>query len=87
MRRLALAAALIATTQIAGCWFVFIPGSLIRKVSDGITGAEGEHCVSSGAKVGDRVAMPTGGSGEIKSLSGTSINCTDSARPIRARIE
>lgn len=87
MKRITLIAALAATTQLAGCWFVFIPGSLIQKASDGITGAEGEHCVNSAAKVGDRVAMPYGGSGEIKSLSGTSVRCTDPQRPIRARIE
>ena len=86
MRRIALAAALIATTQLAGC-FIFIPGSLIRAVSDSITGAEGAHCVSSSVKVGDRINMPYGGVGEVKSLSGTSISCTSADKPIRARIE
>lgn len=74
-------------TQLAGCFFVFIPGSLIAKASDGITGAEGDHCVASTAKVGDRIGLPNGAVGEIKSLSGTSMRCKDEARPIRARIE
>jgi hypothetical protein len=86
MRRLILAATLAALTQLGGC-FIFIPGSLIQAASDGITGAEGNHCVPSSAKVGDRISMPYGGSGEIKSLSGTSIRCSDPQRPIRARIE
>lgn len=86
-RRAMLAFALAGLTQLSGCWFVFIPGSVIGAVSDSITGAEGSHCVSSAAKVGDRIAMPFGGAGEIKSLSGASVRCTDPQRPIRARIE
>jgi hypothetical protein len=43
----------ILSVPLSGCFFVFIPGSLIQQVSDGITGAEGEHCVSRVAKVGD----------------------------------
>lgn len=77
----------LAATQLSGCFFVFIPGSLIQRVSDGITGAEGDHCVASAAKVGDRANLPDGRVGEIKSLSGTSTRCTDPSRPIRARIE
>lgn len=87
MRTMVLGLALASLTQLGGCFFFFVPGSLIQKASDGITGAEGDHCVSSSAKVGDRTSMPFGGSGEIKSLSGTSVRCTDPQRPIRARIE
>lgn len=87
MHRLILVAALAALTQLGGCFFFLIPGGLIQKAADGITGAEGDHCVSSSAKVGDRIGMPYGGSGEVKSLSGTSVRCTDPQRPIRARIE
>lgn len=87
MQRLCLALALVSLTQLSGCFFLFIPGSLIQKASDGITGAEGDHCVPSSAKVGGRISMPFGGSGEIKSLSGTSVRCSDPQRPIRARIE
>lgn len=74
------------TTQFAGC-FIFIPGSLIQKASDGITGAEGEHCVSRRAQVGDRISLPGGGSATVKSLSGTSIRCTDPNMPIRAALD
>lgn len=86
MRAKAILAAL-AVTQLSGCFFVFIPGSLIQKVSDGITGAEGDHCVNSSAKVGDKLTAPDGRIGEVKTLSGTSTRCTDPNRPIRARIE
>lgn len=85
--RFATISALALCTQLAGCWFVFIPGSLLQKASDGITGAEGDHCVAATAKVGDRMGLPNGGMGEIKSLSGTSVRCTDPNKPIRARIE
>ncbi len=85
--RLLMPAALAACTQLAGCFFVFIPGSLLQRASDGITGAEGEHCVPAAARVGDRIALPNGTTGEIKSLSGTSMRCKNEERPIRARIE
>lgn len=77
---------LILCLHLSGCWFVWIPGGLVQKVADGVTGAEGEHCVSRAARVGDKIATPQG-SGEVKSLSGTSRLCTDPMRPIRARIE
>ena len=86
MRTMVLWLALAGLTQLGGCWFVFIPGSLLQKASDGLTGAEGDHCVSASAKVGDRIGMAYGGSGTIMSLSGTSIRCTEPERPIRARI-
>lgn len=86
IRRMMLAAGLVALTQLGGCWFVFIPGSLIQRVSDGLTGAEGEHCVSRAVKVGDRISLPDGKAGEVKSLSGTSVRCTDPNLPIRAAI-
>lgn len=87
MRLIVTALALASLTQLGGCWFVFIPGSLIQRASDGITGAEGDHCVPSSAKVGDRIRLPYNGSGTIVSLSGTSIRCTEPERPIRARVE
>jgi hypothetical protein len=74
------------TAQISGCFFVFIPGSLIQKVSDGVTGAEGEHCVSRLAKVGDRIGLPGGKVGTVQSLSGTSVRCTNETMPIRAAL-
>lgn len=86
MRRVFLIAATAACTQLAGCWFIFIPGSLIQKVSDGITGAEGEHCVARHVKVGDRLTTPSGKVGTVQSLSGTSTRCTEPERPIRAAV-
>lgn len=77
---------LILCLHLSGCWFVWIPGGLVQKVADGVTGAEGEHCVSRAARVGDKLTIP-GGMGEIKSLSGESVMCKDPNRPIRARIE
>ena len=70
---------------ISGC-FVYIPGSVISAVSDGITGDEGEHCVAATAKIGDAVSLPGGGRGTVVSLSGNSIRCKDNSIPIRARL-
>lgn len=83
--RVAVAATLLPIS-LSGCFFVFIPGSLIQKVSDGITGAEGEHCVGRGAKVGDRITLPDGRTGVVQSLSGTSTRCGNESMPIRAAL-
>ncbi|HJW55882.1 MAG TPA: hypothetical protein VJ577_11460 [Burkholderiaceae bacterium] len=83
LRNIIIGAAVAASLQ--GC-LVFIPGKVIDSVTDGITGAEGSHCVSESAKIGDRVRMPYNGVGVIKSLSGTSIRCTSPDMPIRAMI-
>lgn len=64
--------------------FIFIPGSVVRGVSDAITGAEGSHCVGAQAKVGDVIRLPGGGQGRVKSLSGTSMSCTQPEYQIRA---
>ena len=76
----------VATTQLGGCFFVFIPGSLMQKVSDGVTGAQGEHCVGRSAQIGDRIKLPDGKVGTVKSLSGTSVRCTNESIPIRAAL-
>lgn len=73
-------------SQLSGCFFVFIPGSLIAKASDGLTGAEGEHCVSRSAKVGDKIRTPDGKVYTVQSLSGTSSRCTNADIPIRAAL-
>lgn len=86
-RKLGLFLTAAITTQLAGCWFVFIPGSLIKAVGDGITGAEGEHCVGRSAKVGDRITLPDGRTLTVKSLSGTSVYCTREEHPIRAALQ
>lgn len=79
-------AALAVCTQLSGCWFVFIPGSLIAKASDAVTGAEGDHCVGSAVKVGDRTRSASGQVAVVKSLSGTSVRCTNPEQPIRALV-
>lgn len=71
---------------LQGCWFVFIPGSVVQAVTDGITGAEGNHCVTAFAKVGDRINLTDGTPWKVESLSGTSIKCQHPSFPIRARL-
>lgn len=79
--RVAVVACLAASLQ--GCFFVFIPGSVMNAAADKITGAEGDHCVASSAKVGDRITI-NGQSFTVKSLSGTSSRCQQAIYPIRA---
>ncbi len=44
----------LLVTNTANAWFFFwIPGSVTGKISDAITGSEGENCIGSSAKVGD----------------------------------
>jgi hypothetical protein len=71
--------------NLSGCFFIFIPGSLLRKVGDSISGAEGEHCVSRSVKVGDRVTFGDK-VGTVQSLSGPSGQCQDTTIPIRAAV-
>lgn len=68
----------------AHAFFFIIPTG---KISDLITGAEGNNCVTNAAKVGDRLPLANGKVGEIISLSGTSTRCTNGTQPIRALIE
>lgn len=79
-----LALLIAAMLSLQGCFFVFIPGSLINRASDSMTGAEGSHCVSTSAKIGDTIHLQGGGAGTVKSLSGTSSRCTTQEYPIRA---
>ena len=78
---------LALTLSLQGCFFVYIPGSVISGISDGLTGSEGSNCVGSNAKVGDRIRLPDGSTGVVKSLSGTSTRCTVPSMPIRALLE
>lgn len=52
-----------------------------------ITGSEGSNCVSSNAKVGDSVRLPSGRAGTIKSLFGISARCTNQNIPILAQVD
>lgn len=81
LARLFCIAGLCAALQ--GCWFVFIPGSVISSASDSLTGAEGTHCVGEASKVGDRIVI-AGRYYTVKSLSGTSSRCREAIYPIRA---
>ena len=71
----------------ANAWFIFIPGSAVGAISDGITGAKGEFCVANSVKVGDKVQKDANTVLTVKSLSGTSVRCKASDKPIRAELE
>jgi hypothetical protein len=79
--------ALAACAPLTGCFVFFIPGSLVSKVSDGITGDRGAHCVPKYAKAGDKIKTPDGRIYVVASLSGTSMRCTDPDMPIRAELD
>lgn len=69
----------------AHAWFfIWIPGSLTGRISDAITGSEGEHCVGTSTKVGDVIRLSDGVYYTVKSLSGSSVRCNVSSHPIRA---
>ena len=87
MRARTITAAAAAAALLNGCWFVWIPGSAVRAISDSITGDEGQHCVSASVRVGDVVKLPYGGKGRVKSLSGESMMCGQLDKPIRALLE
>jgi hypothetical protein len=76
----------LAPLLLQGCFFVWIPGSVVNAVADGLSGAEGAHCVSSTAKVGDQITV-NGTTWRVVSLSGTSTRCREAIYPIRAKLE
>jgi len=79
--------ACLAAPLNAHAWFFFvIPGAAIDAIADAISGSEGENCVGSNVKVGDKITLSGGGGGVVKSLSGTSYRCTNPALPIRAMV-
>ena len=85
MRR-SLIAALLVSSQLAGC-FVFIPGSVVGAVSDSITGDKGEHCVSRGTVVGQRISLGFGRVGVVEHVGKTpSSRCPDPMMPMRAAL-
>lgn len=72
----------------ARAWFFFfIPGSVLGRIGDTVSGATGEHCVSAKAKEGDVMTSPAGNTAVIKKLSGTSSRCANPDLPIRAEME
>lgn len=77
---------LLLALPLSGC-FVFIPGSVVSKISDGITGDKGEHCVTRAAKVGDKIRDRNFNKVyTVVSLSGTSSRCTNPDYPVRAEM-
>ena len=76
--------ALLLCLPLSGCWFVFIPGSLISAVSDTITGDAGEHCVARGAYIGQKIRMPDGRIGTVQQVSSSASSRCAVATPIRA---
>lgn len=87
MNTIKLIAVLALSMQLSGCFFVFIPGSVIAKVGDVLTGSEGDHCVGTETRVGDQMPMPKGfANATVLSLSGASTRCTNPLRPIRAKL-
>jgi len=77
----------LASTSANAFFFFFLPGSVVSKIGDAITGSEGENCVSNSAKVGDTIRLENGATAKIKSLSGTSGRCTKPELPIRALLD
>lgn len=87
MRLIATATAVCACSLLSGCFVAFIPGEVVAKVSDTLTGAEGEHCVERGVTVGSLVRNTVDGEmWVVHSISGTSMRCKDPNRPIRVAL-
>lgn len=84
-KRMCLYVAVAASTQLLqGCLFLYVPGSAVSAISDTFTGAEGNNCVGPNTKVGDRISVPGMKTATVKTLSGTSVRCTDPTYPVRA---
>lgn len=77
----------LVSTNANAWFFFFLPGSVTGAITDAVTGSEGSNCVGENAKVGDVISLPGGVQGTIKSLSGTSVRCTQPEFPIRALID
>lgn len=85
--RVRTALAIASLPLLHGCFFFYVPGSFIQAASDGLSGAEGSHCVSATARVGDSITLPNSGAPwTVVSLSGTSSRCTNPDQPIRAKL-
>ncbi len=76
-----------ASTSAHAWFFIYLPGSVTGKIADTFTGAKGENCVGKSVKVGDTINVPGTGQRVVRSLSGTSSRCTNSALPIRAELQ
>jgi hypothetical protein len=75
-----------ACLPLSGC-FIFIPGPVVGVISDAFTGDRGEHCVSRGTKVGDRIDIGYNRIGVVEYVSETpSSRCRDPMMPMRAAL-
>lgn len=90
MKKLLFSACVVLACYAGGAnagWIIF-PTAPFDKLSDLITGSEGEHCVSENAKVGDVITSPAGHIATIVSLSGKTIrHCPFPQFPIRAKLQ
>jgi len=75
---------IIIILSVQGCFFIYLPGSVVGGIKDTLTGDEGDHCVNTTTKAGDRIFTQGGNVWVVKSLSGTSNRCSDPRLPIRA---
>lgn len=66
--------------SLQGCFFIWIPGSLIDSAVHGGT----PYCVGEHTKVGDTISLIEGGSVVIKKLKGHSSRCKTRELPILA---
>lgn len=78
---------LICCTSAQAWFFFYLPGAVTGKITDAISGAEGDHCVGADAKVGSQIRLANGEIKIVKSISGTSSRCADAIHPIRALLE
>ena len=80
--RLIVVAALVM--PLGGCFFFYIPGSVIESIGDSLSGTTGKNCVSESSSVGSPVKMSDGRIGKIQKIEGISGRCQNPALPIRA---
>lgn len=61
--------------MLQGCFFVYLPGSVVGGIGDALRGEYGQHCVVSSAQVGDRIRLPDGSIRTVTGISGVSSRC------------
>ena len=85
--RLIFIGALALCTQLGGC-FVFIPGAVVGKVADSLTGDSGEHCVTRATKIGDKIRDQNFNKvyTVVKVSETASSRCTNLDYPMRAEM-
>lgn len=77
-------AAIVISPLLGGCFFIYLPGSVVGGISDTLTGSFGNQCVGALVKVGDKVTG-NGARGTVIRISGESVRCS-SPTPIRAEV-